>query len=350
MGKNKVYINNDFLRLEFEGIKGPTNIIVPLVISPGKHDEIKIRIVPNQSIKLKNSVNVGDALQQTVSSGKSFNAGGSFFGSISFNKSISNSTKLYDVTFSPDFHDIIFTLKKFNVEHEPIGLQLAFGIESYNMESIDDCFAEILLEHNNKLIQKVKLERFTHPDAPKILLLCGYKRNSIYWTGGINKFFKTRLPFLEFSDIQYFKLNDLPHLLMKNYQGIHIFTAVKSDGIMIDDEIIKIDDFFNTIKGNNLKFIYFDTCNSVRVISAFRDTEISALIASTENLYTNYADEFEKTFYTNLSNGEYLSKAFQIAAKKKSSIDNFLINTRSGIYDPMFLDLKDDFNFKELIK
>ena len=120
-------------------------------------------------------------------------------------------------------------------------------------------------------------------------------------------------------------------------------------GIYIENSPISVEDFFIEINGIGLKFIYLNTCNSVKVVSAFRRTDINALIAASEDLAVNYADHFEVEFYKNLGNGANISTAFNKAALICEPKDNewYGIRTRSGIYDPMFLDLRKDFSFKE---
>jgi spore coat polysaccharide biosynthesis predicted glycosyltransferase SpsG len=125
---------------------------------------------------------------------------------------------------------------------------------------------------------------------------------------------------------------------------------VDSRGIIINDIYKSPSEFFKKVSGLGLKFIYFDTCNSVQVVSAFRHTDISALIAAIQNLEVNYANRFELNFYQALGNGKTISEAFQQAAfsqhrdRLSQGADFF---TRSGCYDPMFLDLKEDFRFGE---
>jgi len=113
--------------------------------------------------------------------------------------------------------------------------------------------------------------------------------------------------------------------------------------MLINDRMVETDEFFQKLDGLGLCFIYIDTCDSVQVVSAFRRTDINAMIAATEGLELSYANDFERVFYESLGMGDYISVAFQ---KATCETERSLIGvTKSGKYDPMFLDLKTDLRF-----
>lgn len=82
--------------------------------------------------------------------------------------------KPYSVVYCQDFRGVRFQLTQFNVEREPVGLQLAFPIASCGNESTDDYFADISLEVGGTVVQNVRVPRETHSNAGRVLLVSGY--------------------------------------------------------------------------------------------------------------------------------------------------------------------------------
>jgi hypothetical protein len=109
---------------------------------------------------------------------------------------------------------------------------------------------------------------------------------------------------------------------------------------------VQVDDLFEAIDQGEVRLVFLSSCNSVRVVSSFRRSAASALIAATENLTTNYAAIFEWEFYTSLSLGAPISESFRIAVKKAGSSASLpAIRSSTDRYSPMFLDLKRDMAF-----
>lgn len=347
VNKNELTIETNALRVEFEGTKGPTRLLVPLVVPVGTHQNVNLRIKPRSGVRLRNEVETGDTLNATLSRAHTTSVGGSFFASASHGRSYGIKEKPYEVVSLPDFSGIRFNLKKYTVHDEPVGLLLSFPIESYNLFTAEDYFAEIILEQAGKELQKCRVSREVHPEAGKILLLTGYSEQfhkKIYGTEMNSHLSNFRRSFLEFSSLTQFGIHNLRSLASSGYDGIHLYTNVDNGTILVNDNQISPDKFFREINGLGIKFIYIDTCNSVQVISSFRRTDIHVLIAATENLYDKYGNEFESIFYDALGAGEYISVAFQNATNARGE-QSLIGMMRSRKYDPMFLDLKTDCRF-----
>lgn len=350
MKKIPVAIEKRGLRVEFEGQMGPTHLVVPVVFQPGKHSDVKIRVRPRIGVSLRNEVTFGDALQMTFSRSHATSVGGSFFATASHTRTFGIANKAYEVVSLPDFMGILFQLHQYEVKDEAIGIQLAFPISSWESCSTDDYFAEISLEIKRNVIQTICVPREVHPKAGRVLFLSGYSSPSAILFGSPDHLSSRQFPYIVIPKIKDFKLDELPDLLKQGFNGIHLLTNVTSQGILVNDEYVSPHDFFQTISGFGLNFLYLDTCNSVQVVSSFRATDIGALIASTESLYVSYANKFEKYFYDALGNGAFVSEAFHHAAKSiLLEGDKFKSFTRSDVYNPMFLDLKADFSFREKV-
>lgn len=343
MTEESVRIEKGGLRVEFEGQQGPTHLVVPLVFQPGKHSDIKVRIRPRKGVSLRNEVTVGDALQMTFSRSHATSAGPSFFISASHSRIFGMSLKQYEVFSLPDFRGILFRLHQYNVRDEAVGIQLAFPISHWEPTSTEDYFAEIGLEVRGKTIQTINIPREVHPKAGRVLYISGHS----YHNQGDRDLPRSRFPYLVISQIKFFNLDGLVNVLEKGFDGIHFRTQVTDPNfIYLGSNPVPSHDFFQAISGFGLKFVYMDTCNSVQVVSSFRTTDIGALIASTESLLVEYTNEFEKHFYNVLGNGAYISEAFDRAATMTKGC---IPPTRSGTYNPMFLDLKTDFSFREKV-
>lgn len=349
MKKPLVEISTSALRIEFDGQLGPSRIVVPIIIHPGTHSNVCIRILPRPGVAIENRVELGDAFQATFSKGHSTSVGGSFFVSASHARTYGLREKAYEVVSLPDFCGVLFTLYRYEVKDESIGLQLSFPIRSFESKTEADYFADIRLESDSSTLFDYRIPREVHPKAGKILLLTGYTNEfhqKIYGNKMISPFSGYKKSLISFSDLVSFKISDLKEILKEGYDAIHLYTNI-SRGLLVADDDVNPDDFFMAINGFGLKFIYIDTCNSVQVVSSFRITDLSALVAATDNLYVKYADEFESRFYKKLSEGAYISEAFNFAALaqgEKIIVESLI---RSGTYNPMFLDLKADFKFGE---
>ena len=203
------------------------------------------------------------------------------------------------------------------------------------------------MEIDGKVQDNFKLAREVHPEAGNILLLNGYSEElarRVYGKSPQSNLAGTHRRFIQFSELTEFTLANLRKLAADGYDGIHLYTNLAQGTILVGEAQVRPEEFFFPLDGLGLKFIYIDTCNSVQVVSSFRRTDMRALIAATENLYVNYADEFESIFYDSLGRGDFVSLAFQKATATSGARDFFGL-TRSGGYDPMFLDLKGDFRF-----
>lgn len=358
---NELRICTENLRVEYDGGVGPTHIVVPLVLPVGQHRNLSVRVEPRSNVALDNSVDVGDAFQATFTRSHSTTGGGSFFITASHARAFGTTQKPYAVVHLPDFRGVRFQLTELDVEQEPIGLQLAFPISSYDGNSNDEFFAKISLEKDGGILQSEIVPREMHTNAGRILLVSGYSEEmeikvfGSYPRGSNAGRITTaspkpniaglRRPYLHISELHRCTLGDL-RSLATDFDGVHLYTNVAGGKVLMNDVEVDAGDLFQQLDGLGLDLLYLDTCNSVQVVSSFRDTDIKCMVAATENLYVNYAEEFETLFYEALGSGDFISEAFHkgTAAKGESEF----IFTRSGEYDPMFLDLKTDFCFQEV--
>ncbi|MCA9950344.1 MAG: hypothetical protein KDE48_11910 [Anaerolineales bacterium] len=350
MIKSRPSINivSEGLRAEFQGTQNPMFLVVPVLFSKGEHKDVSIRIRPSQGISLSNMVRMGDALQETFSQQNSFSGGGSFFAEASYSRTSGIERKPYEVVYLSDFQGIKFRLSEFQAVGETVGLQFAFPINKYNPDKSSDFFAEISLEIGDEVIETHRIPQITHPNAGRILLLSGYSvefHKTVYGHEPASQLADFRSMFVTVTKLQFFDKANIQGLLNSGYDGIHLYTNVDSRGILVNDQPIPFDDFFTLLNGFGLKLLYVDTCNSVQLVSAFRKTDIGALIASTENLEVNYANTFENSFYHGLGQGMLFSEAFSLARRQSISASQTFLSTRSGIYDPMFFEMRRDFGF-----
>jgi hypothetical protein len=358
-GENVIRIERAGLRVEFDGAD-PARVVVPIIFPVGKYRDVHVRVSPRSDVALSNAAEVGDALQSTFSRSHTTTAGASFFASASHGRTFGSTQKPYDVVHLPDFRGVRFRLSHLDVEGEPLGLQIAFPVASCGTESSENYFANVYLEMGGSLQDSAVLTREVHSAAGKVLLLSGYSEefeqlvygsrprlsnpNRISTAHPVPDFAGMRRTYVQVSDLHRFALKDLRDLA-RDYDGIHLYTNISRGTILVQDAKIEAQHLFAELNGLGLKFLYIDTCNSVQVVRSFRQTDIQALVAATENLYVNYAEEFELFFYESLGDGEYISVAFQKATRARGERDYLF--TRSGQYDPMFLDLKADFRFGE---
>ncbi|MGK7955664.1 MAG: hypothetical protein AB4063_10455 [Crocosphaera sp.] len=346
MNENRLEIETNAMRIEFEGVRGPTRLLVPLIVPVGTHSKVDVRIRPRPGVVLRNEVETGDTLNTTLSRSHTTTGGAAFFASASHGRTFGIGEKPYEVVSLTDFCGVRFRIKEYIVHDEPVGLLLSFPIDKCDLSSTDDYFADITLEQGGNLLQKCRVEREVHPNAGRVLVLTGYSEefHKRHLTTMSSQIATTRRPFLECSLLTQFDLSNLRQIVSNGYDAVHLYTNVSQGTMLVNDQQIDSDEFFQKLDGLELRFIYIDTCNSVQVVSAFRRTDINAMIAATENLEVSYANDFERVFYESLGMGDYISVAFQKATAcetKRSSIHM----TRSGKYDPMFLDLKTDSRF-----
>jgi hypothetical protein len=358
-----VRIETSGLRVEFDGDAGPSSLVVPVIFPVGTHKDISLRIRPRPDVALHNEVDVGDAFRSTFTRSHTTTGGGSFFATASHGRTYGSSEKPYDVVYLEDLHGLRFRLFQLEVPQEPIALQMAFPVRSCGGDSTEDFFAEVALEIGGLESQRVRVPREVHPGAGKVLLVAGFSetteermfgsiRRSSLETG--IKTFSTaspqpriaaiRRPYLQISKLHRPDLKDL-RSLARGHAGLHLYTNVDRGKIFFNDTYVEAEEIFAILDGLGICFIFLATCNSVQVVRCFRDTDIGAMIAATENLYVNYAEAFELTFYESLGKGDYISNAFNKASTKTIDEGELLL-TRSGKYNPMFLDLRKDFRFE----
>jgi hypothetical protein len=239
-----------------------------------------------------------------------------------------------------------FRLFRFDVQDEPIALQIAFPIATCEINSLEDYFAEIVLEVNGQEMQRERLAREVHPSAGKILVVSGVDQWGGLNSGQTPSIFSMRRPFLTIP--AFVTPRDMNELRDRaaGFNGIHLYTQVVNEGLYINNRKVSADEFFAHLDGLGLQLIFIASCDSVQVVRSFRSTDIHALVAATESLWSSYAEKFESRFYHSLGSGNFVSAAFQEASSSCSSLGmGASIQTRSGKYDPMFLDMKSDFCF-----
>jgi len=339
---NQAHIVYEKIRVEFDGANGPKSLLIPLVLKKGIINNLELIIIPQTGIHLDNDVALGESLQITITSGKSTSGKSDTNNS----KSTSRTTKIYSVHSLPDFSGITFKIKEYEIE-EDIGIMLRFSIKSYKHSDKHEYFSKLILKHRGIIISEFDIKSFSHPNAAKILLLSGYSPEQYTRIISKNLDFSLenrKFPTLNFTDLKFPTIETLEELITDDIDGIHLYTNIHNSNIQINGTEIDASDFFHMIGNKRLKLIYLDTCDSVKVIKSFRETDIKAIVAATENLYDFYAGNFEHQFYANLGSGMKISSAFSEAATKMSLSDSPML--RSGHYDPMFLDIKEDFSFK----
>lgn len=347
------------LRIEFDGKVGPSRLVVPIVLQPGTHKNLYLRVQPRPDVSLQNAVDIGDAVRTTFTRSHTTTAGGSFFATASHGRSYGSSERPYDVVHLPDLRGVRFHLSQFEVHEEPIALQIAFAINECGNTTTDDYFAEVTLEIDGAVIQRERVAREVHPAAGRVLLVSGYSEEFELRVFGahprhsgpglsstaspVPRISGLRLPYLTVSDLHRPTLTDL-RTIATGYDGVHLYTNVAGGNLLVNDAEVSADEFFAQLDGLGLRFMFLATCNSVQIVRSFRATDMRALVAATENLFVNYAEEFESLFYNALGAGVFFGNAFRSAALEARG-ERAWIATRSGEYDPMFLDLKADFCF-----
>ena len=339
-----VSIEPSGLRVEFQGSKGPTHLVIPILFHKGEHKDICLRIHPSSGISLGNSVVTGDALQEIFCRQHSISVGGSFFAEASYSYSFGSEKGGYEVVWLPDFRGVLFRLDRYEVKREPVGLQFAFPIINYDPDTDARDFAEISLETKGEVIETHRVPRVVHPNAGRIFLLSDFSPAEFHARGFdtllASQIAGLRRTYVTVTDLKFFT-DELPS--PQSYDGIHLFTDLSDSIAIYDYELIESCDGFG------LKFLYIDTCNSVEVVSRFRRTDIGALIAATSSLSCRYANAFHNLFYEELGKGASISQAFHRASQQAAVLWATDPSTLSKRYDPMFLDLRSDASFSARI-
>lgn len=174
MNENRLVIDANAIRIEFEGVRGPTRLLVPLIVPVGTHSKVDVRIQPRPGVVLPNEVETGDTLNATLSRSHTTTGGAAFFASASHGRTFGIGEKPYEVVSLTDFCGVRFRIKEYVVHDEPVGLLLSFPIDKCDLSSADDYFADITLEQGGDVLQKCRVEREVHPNAGKVLVLNGY--------------------------------------------------------------------------------------------------------------------------------------------------------------------------------
>ena len=245
----KIELTN--LRIEFDGLTSPTKLIVPLIFYPGKHRDISIRIQPRKGIYFSNTVEVGDAFKSTFSRSHSGSLGVSFFGTSVVTTLFGQTKNIYEVVSLPDFSGVLFRLFQYTVDNEPIGVQLAFPISSYESMSKEEYFAKITLEIYDQVTQSVYVTQETHPNAGQVLILGANSliagESSPLLTSNINLG-----PMIKIHRLPSFSNEELKSNMLRNFQGIHLFATGAGSKIWSHNFSIASDELFDILSGNGI--------------------------------------------------------------------------------------------------
>jgi len=362
MSIHKIFIYRPSLRIEFDGGRGPSFLVVPLVFEPGKHKDVSVIVEPSEGVFFENSVQVGDALRAVFTTARSINLGASFFGSASFTQEGSKAEPVYQVTYTEDFRSIIFELREIEISSRPVGIQLAFPVAKYAPKNAckAETFATVKLYTNNQEIDTMVVPRAIHPNAGRILVV-GTENDSnsptMSWISETAKVLgRVRGEFIILSKMFQWGSDECMKWLNEGCDGIHVLGGVNYREILIGDQFLSSESFFDTLRRSGIKLLYLDQCNSVQLVGEARNAGIKALIAATESLEVTYGNWFAYSFYTALGQGCFVSEAFAEAKNgvnlsglsDKTAIIYSPSKTRSGYYEPMFLDLHSDFRFGEV--
>lgn len=338
-----IKIAQDWLRVEYSGSGvAPVKLVVPLVFAPGKHSNVRVRVEPRKGVRLGQGVETGDALRQTFSTGWAGTTGGSFFGSVTFERSRTAESPQYSVSMMPDFRGVMFDLPQLKTD-ESKGVQLAFSVDSYDPDPAAAFFAQVFLHADGAEVQRCEVPQEVHPRAASALVVDGFMN----WLTGSQPI---RLPVGPFVRFRQIRGPDSPNKVISSitegWDIVHLASDITADVARFQGFSVRIDDLFEAIDQGDVRLVFLSSCNSVRVVSSFRRSAASALIAATENLTTDYASTFEWEFYSSLSIGVPISESFRIAVKKADRSARLPgIRSSADRYSPMFLDLKRDMAF-----
>jgi hypothetical protein len=333
----------DWLRVEYSGVT-PAKVVVPLVFPPGKYTDVRVRVEPRDSVRLGQSAETGDALQQVFTTGQSGTIGGSFFGSVSYSRLKSTASPQFSVSMTSDFRGVIFFLPKFKSEDSQ-RILIAFPIESYTANPAATFFARVVLEVAGVEVEQCEVPPEVHPRAATVLVVDDF----INRLSGHKKIRLPAGPFVTFGKGIYEPRSstELISAIAEGWPIVHIASDVDRDAILFHNFQIPIGELLDAMDHGQTRLIFLSSCNSVQIVNKFRQSGVDALIAATDNLVINYANIFEWEFYNALSLGESVSESF-IIAKRKAGSSKHVPSIRSSIthYNPMFLEIKEDVTFR----
>lgn len=338
-----INIAQEWLRVEYSGSgAAPAKLVVPLVFAPGKHSDVRVRVEPREGVRLGQSVETGDALRQTFSSGWAGSTGGSFFGSVGFERSRSAESPQYSVAMTPNFRGVVFELPQLKTD-ESKGVQIAFPVDSYDPDPAAAFFAQVFLEVNGAEVQRCEVPQEVHPRAASGLVVDGF----MGWLPGYQPIRLPAGPFVRFGVVPGPDSRDrVLSAITRGWDILHLASDITADVVRFQGFSVQVNDLFEAIDQGEVRLVFLSSCNSVKVVSSFRRSTAYALIAAMENLTTEYASIFEWEFYSSLSVGVPISESFRIACKKADRGARLpAIRSIAERYSPMFLDLKRDLTF-----
>jgi hypothetical protein len=346
-----ITIAQDWLRVEYTGEReAPAKIVVPLVLPPGSYRDVRLQVTPREGVRLSQRVETGDSLRETFGSGRTGSIGGSFFGSVNYTRSSSANSPQFTVSMSPDFKTAIFHLHRLKVA-ESTGIQIAFPIDSYTPNPSATFFAQVSLQMNGTEIEQREVPQEVHPLAARALVVEDRNaqernRERRRFPGG---------PFVQFSSLVPSDTSDFLSNVAHGWDIVHVDCTVHRSKLVFTDSYPRFPDdlrygvsseqFFDAIDQGLVQLVVLASCNSVQVVSQFRESSADALVAATENLIIEYANKFEWEFYRALSLQKSIGESFRTAVHEATLGSRETIHTRSGYYNPMFLELKKDIVF-----
>ncbi len=336
-------------RVEFDGAGGGTHVVVPLLFSPGRYRDIRVKVEPCHGIALKNEACIGDVLRDTFSKSGSSALGISLIGSGSLTLGASMSRASFEVVSLPDFRGVLFTLRWYSVRHETVGIQLAFPIARWELrEGGHGVLARVTLLKGKRLLHEALISLVPSEVAARVLVLSGYPQDqfdSMFDGDHRCSIAGRRFQNLELSDVQFVSGAEAESTVAGGHAGVHLYTAhVDGDHILFGNSHLQASRLFASWHRAGVRLVYMDTCNSVRVVRAAREAGIDALVASTGWLYSDYAEAFAERFYEALGDGATVSSAFRAAADELA-LPSQRWETMGLVYDPMFLEIKEDTRF-----
>lgn len=280
-----ISIAQDWLRVEYSGESdAPAKIVVPLIIPAGSYRDVRVRVTPRNGVRLSQSVETGSALQETFNVVRSGSIGGSFFGSMSYGRSRATSTPQFTVSMTPDFQSVIFSLQKLETAEET-GLQIAFPIDSYAPDPSATFFARVFLEVNGREVAQREVPQESHPRAARALVIEDPRVRS--YLGGERGF--PDGPFVKFNTLPGpYTNHDFLSRLADGWDIVHVDCVVQGSQIFAGDNAskfqvaqlgISVDAFFNIVDQGKVHLVVLSACNSVHVVSRFRQTNVDALVA-----------------------------------------------------------------------
>jgi hypothetical protein len=193
-------------------------------------------------------------------------------------------------------------------------------------------------------VEQCEVPQEVHPQAARVLVVDDF----INRLSGYRKLRLPAGPFVAFGKGVYepHSSSELISAIAEGWDIVHIASDVDKDAILFHYFRIPVDEVLGAMEHGQTRLIFLSSCNSVQVVNKFRQSEVDALIAATDNLTIDYANTFEWEFYSALSLGESVNQSFRIAEIKASSSEH-APSIRSSInrYSPMFLEVKGDVKF-----